>query len=175
MIAWLEIDCKASEVDTFTNVLEWLYPNVMSEKAKKREKPVICDECGVQITSKRNYRKHLLRVHGIGATKEMPRTICTECRESFEILGHARKHIATEHIIKIEMHCVFCNTLFPSYQANQTHMQQEQEHGLPAYKSKVSINIGGGISASLQQSAFDGKLKKFELVIEKGEVDTLSL
>ena len=51
----------------------------------------------------------------------------------------------------------------------------QQKHGLPAYEPRVSNNIEGGISATLQQSAFDGKLKKFELVIEKGEVDMLSL
>ena len=142
-------------------------------ESEKWEKPVICDECGVQITCKRNYRKHLLRVHRIGTQKEMHRTNCSECRESFETLGYAREHIATEHIIEIEKHCVFCNTLFPSHQAYQTHMQQE--HGLPAYEPKVSNIIEGGISATLQQSAFDGKLKKFEFVIEKGEVDMLSL
>ena len=87
----------------------------MSEKAKKREKQVVRDECGVQILCRSNYRKHLLRVHGIGATKEMPRSVCSACRESFETLGHAREHIATEHIIEIEKHCVFSNTLFPSY------------------------------------------------------------
>ena len=64
-------------------------------------------------------------MHGIGATKEIPRTFCTECWESFETLGHTREHIATEHIIEIEKHWVFC--------------------------------------------------KKFELVIEKWEVDMLSL
>ena len=127
----------------------------------------------MQITCKRNYRKHLLRVHGIGATNEMPRTVCSECRESFETLGHAREHIATKHIIEIETHCVFCNSFFPSYQAYQTHMQQE--HWLPPCKPKNSNNIEGGISATLQQSAFGGELKKFDLVLEKGDVDMLSL
>ena len=42
-----------------------------------------------------------------------------------------------------------------------------QKHGLPACEYKVSKNIEGAISATLQQSAFDGKLKKFELLIEK--------
>ena len=51
----------------------------------------------------------------------------------------------------------------------------QQKHGLPAYEPNVSNNIEGGISATLQQSAFDGKLKKFELEIEKEEVDMLSL
>ena len=49
--------------------------------------------------------------------KKMSRTICSECRESFETLGFAREHIATEHIIEIEKHCVFCKTLYTSYQA----------------------------------------------------------
>ena len=79
----------------------------MSEKAKKGKKPVIFDECGVQILCRSNYRKHLLIVHKIGATKEMARSVCSECRESFETLGRAREHIATEHIIEIEKHCVF--------------------------------------------------------------------
>ena len=51
----------------------------------------------------------------------------------------------------------------------------QQKHGLPACEPKVSNHIEGGISASFLQSAFGGKLKKFELVIEKGEVDMPSL
>ena len=43
----------------------------------------------------------MLRVHGIRATKEMPRTNCSECRGSFKTQVHAREHIATEHIIEI--------------------------------------------------------------------------
>ena len=31
----------------------------------------------------------------------MPRTFCSECRESFETLVYAREHLATEHIIEI--------------------------------------------------------------------------
>ena len=84
---------------------------------------------------------------------------------TFETLGHAWEHIVTKNKIEIEKHCVFCNTLFPSYQAYQTHMQLE--HGLPAYEPKVSNNIECGISATFKQNAFDGKLKKFELVVEK--------
>ena len=125
--------------------------------------PIICDECGKQITCRGNYRKHLLRVHGIGATKKMSRSVCSRCRESFETLGHAREHIVTEHVIEKEKLCLFCNTLFPSYRAYQTHMPQD--HGLPACEPKVSNNIEGGISATIQQSSFAGKLKKLELVI----------
>ena len=51
----------------------------------------------------------------------------------------------------------------------------QQVHGLSACEPKVSITNDGGISATLKQSDFGGKLKKFELVIEKGEVDMLSL
>ena len=100
-------------------------------ESEKREKPVICDECGGQILCRSNYRKYLLRVHGIGATKEMPRSVCSECRGSFETLGHAREHIATEHIILFSPPSPLFSppSLFPSYQAYQTHMQQE--HGLP--------------------------------------------
>ena len=73
------------------------------------------------------------RVHGIGATKEMPRTNCSECRCSFETQVHTRKHIGTEHIIEIEKHCVFYNTLFFSYHVYQTNMQQE--HGLQSVRA----------------------------------------
>ena len=51
----------------------------------------------------------------------------------------------------------------------------QQMHGLPACGPKVSNNIEGGISATLQQRAFGGKLKRFELEMKKGEVDMLSL
>ena len=54
----------------------------------------------------------MLRVHGIRAANEMPpRIVCSECKESFETLGHAREHIATEHIIEKES--IVCSvTLF---------------------------------------------------------------
>ena len=72
-------------------------------ESDKTGKKVICDECGVHLMSKKNYskRKYITRVYGIGATKEMPRTNCSECRGSFETQVHAREHIATEHIIDI--------------------------------------------------------------------------
>ena len=118
--------------------------------------PVPCQQCGKILNSKRNLRRHQQKVHKI-LPPPPPQTVCDECLESFESLSEAREYVELVHDKTSNSHCIYCHTIFLSY---QQHLQKN--HALPVWDGVKTT-----YSAAPTESASRDKLRRFDLKISE--------
>lgn len=106
-------------------------------------RPVICSQCGKELTSLEGLRQHKKNMHPAdGVIKEHP---CDRCGKVFKGKDHLYSHVKGVHEgkNKVPIPCSICNKVLPKSQM-QTH--QMREHGIG--NEQLQCNECGHISAT---------------------------
>ena len=125
--------------------------------------PVPCQQCGKILSSKRNLRRHEQKVHKI-LPPPPPQTVCDDCLESFESLSEAREHVELVHDMTSNSHCIYCHTIFLTAESYGQHLLKK--HALPVWDGIETTS-----SAAPTESAFRGKLRRYDLKVGEKEMD----
>ena len=129
--------------------------------------PVPCQQCGKILSSKRNLRRHEQKVHKI-LPPPPPQTVCDEFLESFESLSEAREQVKLVHDMTSNSHCIFCQTIFLTAESYGQHLLKK--HALPVWDGIETTS-----SAAPTESAFRGKLRRYDLKVGEKEMDLLQV
>ena len=129
--------------------------------------PVPCQQCGKILSSKRNLRRHEQKVHKI-LPPPLPQTVFNECLESFESLSQAREHVELAHDMTCNSHCIYCHTILLTAESYQKHLLKK--NALPVWDG-----IKTSSSAAPTESAFRGKLRRYDLKVGEKEMDLLQV
>ena len=129
--------------------------------------PVPCQHCGKTLSSKRNLNRHEQKVHKI-LPLPPPQTGCDECLESFENLSEARENVELAYCMTSNSHCIYCDTIFLTAESYQKHLLKK--HALPVWDG-----IETSSSAAPTESAFRGKLRRYDLNVGEKEMDLLQV
>ena len=129
--------------------------------------PVPCQQCRKILSSKRNLRRHEQKVHKI-LPPPPPQTVCDECLESFESLSEAREHVELVHDMTSNSHCIYCHTIFLTAESYGQHLLKK--HALPVWDGIETTS-----SAAPTESAFRGKLRRYDLKVGEKEMDLLQV
>ena len=124
-------------------------------------------QCGKILSSKRNSRRHEQKNQKI-LPPPHPQTVCDECLESFESLSEAREHVELVHDMTSISHCVYCHTVFLTAESYGQHLPKK--HELPFWDGIERMS-----SADRTESAFRGKLHRYDLKFGEKEMDLLQV
>ena len=133
-----------------------------------KQTPVICWTCSKVFSSPRNLRRHEQNIHKIFAAPPPP-TKCDECRESFSSLAEAREHVELAHNVSTDSLCIYCHTIFLSVEKFRQHMSKN--HQLPIWTPGNEVRT----SSVPTESAFRGKLRRYELSVKEDELDLMNV
>ena len=129
--------------------------------------PVPCQQCGKILSSKRNLRRHEQKVHKV-LPPPPPQTLCDECLQSFESLSEAREHVKLAHDMTSNSHSIYSHTIFLTAENCGQHLLKK--HALPVWEGIETIS-----SATPTESAFRGKLRRYDLKVGEKEMDLLQV
>ena len=130
--------------------------------------PVICSTCSKVLSSPRNLRRDEQNIHKIFAAPPPP-IKCNEYRESFSSLAEAREHAELDHNVSTDSVCIYCHTIFLSVEKFQ--QQMSKKYQLPIWTPGNEV----GTSTAPTESAFRGKLRRYELSVGEDGVDLMNV
>ena len=133
-----------------------------------KQTPVICSTCSKVFTSPRNLRRHEQNIHKIFAAPPPP-TKCDECREAFSSVAEAREHVELAHNVSTDSLCIYCHTIFLPVEKFRQHMSKN--HQLPIWTPGNEV----GTSSAPTESAFRGKLRRYELSVREDELNLMNI
>ena len=109
-----------------------------------------------------NLRRHEQKVHKI-LTSPPPQLICDECLESYENLSQAREHVELAHDMTSNRHCIYCDRIYLT-------AENYQKPLLKKHSLQVCDGIETRSSAAPTESAFEGKLRRYDLMFGEKEM-----
>ena len=166
-----------------------------SSKAKTN---LACHLCDAVLGFAKNLRRHKKTVHNLQAPIAAVRFKCDDCLDEFSSVAETIQHIEIDHGESANKHCAIGRTVFLSLEKYQSHMNNH--HGIPIWDSdagSTSTAAGGGGGGSNEtiaiegssttrvpqstrstlteiQTAFNGNLKKYQLIFDENEIDLLN-